>query len=73
MEEQEVTMIQIYLNGQEIEILEDTTVEGLFKEKQMATSLLVVLINGRRLKKSEYKRVLEDGDDLMFYYYMGGG
>ncbi len=66
-------MIQIYLNGQEMEILKDTTVEGLFKDKKMVTSLLVVHINGRLLKKSEYQRVLEDGDDLKFYYYMGGG
>ncbi|MBK7028884.1 MAG: sulfur carrier protein ThiS [Bacteroidales bacterium] len=61
-------------NREEIVESEQLTVDQLLKYKNFSFKMLVIKVNGKLVKKSEYETTLvNDGDDVMVLHLISGG
>ena len=66
--------IKIKLNGKEQEIKTGMTVSALLTKWKMRPELVTVEVNEEVLQKLDYdQKVLKQGDQVEFVFYMGGG
>ncbi len=64
----------IKVNGKEREIAEGITVGQLLDEQRIRREMVTVQLNGVILEREQYDTtVLQEGDEIEFLYYMGGG
>jgi len=61
-------------NKEEILAAEQLTVNELLKVKKFTFKMLVIKVNGKLIKKSEYDTALvHEGDDVMVLHLISGG
>lgn len=66
--------VKIMLNGEEREIVDDTTVLGLLNELDLKPQGIAVELNLEIVSKSKYNEtVLKDGDKVEIVRMVGGG
>ncbi|MGN0148997.1 MAG: sulfur carrier protein ThiS [Clostridia bacterium] len=64
----------ITLNGEKIQIKENTTLTELLNEKEFRIALIAVEYNGKIPAKDEFDSImLKDGDIIEVVSFMGGG
>lgn len=62
----------IFLNGKKID--KYSTLENLIKENNYNTNNIVVVLNEKVIKKSEWKKIkLKNGDVVEILGFVGGG
>lgn len=68
-------MAKIIVNGEVQEVETPITVEDLIRKNSVAQPDMVsVQVNEEFLDRSEFKtKLLTDGDEVEFLYFMGGG
>ena len=68
-------MATIKVNGESQEVVLPMTVEELIKQNNVENPELVsVQVNEEFLNRNEYaKRQVEEGDEIDFLFFMGGG
>jgi sulfur carrier protein len=67
--------MKIILNNKE-EVFEgdQLTINELLKVKKFTFKMLVIKVNGRMIKKTEYNSaIVHDGDDVMVLHLISGG
>jgi sulfur carrier protein len=67
--------MKIILNNKE-EVFEgdQLTINELLKAKKFTFKMLVIKVNGRMIKKTEYNSAfVHDGDDVMVLHLISGG
>lgn len=67
------TTIKVRINGKEEEIRKGQTVVEVLRERDIRPEMVAVELNGLLLEKNEYSKVLQEGDELEYLYYMAGG
>ena len=66
--------IKIRLNGKEQEIQGGTSVSDLLLKWKIRPELVTVEVNEHILQKLDYDAmVIQEGDNVEFVFYMGGG
>ena len=67
--------MKLVVNGEEGTFGEGLTVSGLLVEQKVKMPEMVsVVVNGETLKSLEFESTaLQEGDDVEFLYFMGGG
>jgi sulfur carrier protein len=67
--------MNLVINGKKIDTADGLTVSALLVEEDVKMPEMVsVELNGRILKRSEFKTTtLSNNDQVEFLYYMGGG
>lgn len=66
--------IRVKLNGEEEELPGEMTVAELLKERRVRQEYVTVEINEEIIEKDKYSTTaLNEGDEVEFIYYMGGG
>ncbi|MDR0787061.1 MAG: sulfur carrier protein ThiS [Gemmatimonadota bacterium] len=74
MSELSVLTVGIRLNGEDREIADDLTVEGLLLSLKLRPALVVVEHNGEILRRERYAEVrIHAGDSLELVHFVGGG
>jgi sulfur carrier protein len=64
----------ILLNGERTEWREGTTVESLIQEKKFTFPLKNVVLNGRRIARTDYAQTpIQDGDTIDIIHMISGG
>lgn len=64
----------ITLNGEKLQIKENTSLSELLEEKEFRISMIAVEYNGEIPPKSEFSSIiLKDGDIIEVVAFMGGG
>ncbi|MCI5605515.1 MAG: sulfur carrier protein ThiS [Clostridia bacterium] len=64
----------ITLNGEKIQIKENTSLTELLNEKEFRIALIAVEYNGKIPPKNEFDSIiLKDGDIIEVVSFMGGG
>lgn len=68
-------MIQVTISGDKKQIEEGISVLKLLEQENVEMSEYVsVSINEEFIKREDFdKRIVEDGDEIEFLYFMGGG
>ena len=67
-------MIRIYLNGKEINIEKNQTINDLLDSQGLKEKMIAVAINMKIILKSEYnKTIIVDGDKIEIVRPVGGG
>ena len=67
-------MIKIKLNGKPQEIQSGLTVSDLLLKWKIRPELVTVEVNENILQKLDYEgTAIQDGDNVEFVFYMGGG
>jgi thiamine biosynthesis protein ThiS len=67
------TTIRVKINGKEEEIRKGQSVVEVLRERDIRPEMVAVELNGLLLEKDEYSKVLQEGDELEYLYYMAGG
>lgn len=66
--------MKVRLNGQERELPEGTTLEGLIRSLDLPSGRVAVERNGQVVPKVQYAgTVLQEGDRLEIVHFVGGG
>lgn len=67
--------MRIRINGEETEVGDDLTIAQLLVEgKVKMPEMVTVELNGEILDRQEFDAIrLEEGDQVEFLYFMGGG
>ena len=67
--------MKLIVNGKNIEIDTDLNINNLlYQQKVKMPELVSVELNGQILKRSEFESTsLNEGDEIEFLYFMGGG
>ncbi|SJZ78641.1 sulfur carrier protein ThiS [Selenihalanaerobacter shriftii] len=67
--------MKIVLNGEELELDKELTIEELLKKEDVDMPEMVsVELNGEILVREEFKdQIVKGGDKVEFLYFMGGG
>jgi sulfur carrier protein len=67
--------MKLTVNGEKLKLENRLTVKGLLENRDVKSPDMVsVELNGRILRKSEFEDTeLNDGDNVEFLYFMGGG
>ncbi len=66
--------IVIKLNGKETELVKGITVGQLLDSQKIRREMVTVQVNGVIIDRNQFDTTpLEDGDEVEFLYYMGGG
>ena len=68
--------MRLYLNGEELEVPEDTTISGLIKSLNIRVREVgfAVAVNEEVVPKSKYEsRKLSEGDRVEIVHLVGGG
>ncbi len=68
-------MINLTINGEQMQMLKGTNISKLLIERNVESPEMVsVELNDRILSKDEFPTTsLQDGDQIEFLYFMGGG
>ena len=65
--------MEIFING-ELEEIEQSTISQLVEKKQLQVGSLVVELNRKIIKQTQWEEVhLQDGDKLELLSFVGGG
>jgi sulfur carrier protein len=66
--------MKLTVNGNETEVKEGLTVEGLLKELEIEPGRVAVEVNVNIIKKVNYQEYqLQDGDSVEIVNFVGGG
>lgn len=67
--------MELTVNGEKLKLEGGLTVNGLLEKQDVKSPDMVsVELNGRILRKSEFETTeLNEGDNVEFLYFMGGG
>lgn len=66
--------ITVKLNGEEEQLREGMTVSELLEERRVRQEYVTVEISEEIIEKDKYSTTaLNEGDEVEFIYYMGGG
>lgn len=67
--------MKLTVNGEQVRLAGDVTVSRLLEDRSVKMPEMVsVELNGRILRRSEFdKTTVNDGDQVEFLYFMGGG
>lgn len=66
--------IHVKLNGEDEELARKMTVSELLEERRVRPEYVTVEVNEEIVDKSQYSTaLLNEGDQVEFIYYMGGG
>ena len=64
----------IYLNGKKEEVEDDMSISRLLERKKIRPEVVTVELNGHIIDREEFKdTLLDEGEEVEFVYYMGGG
>lgn len=63
----------IVVNGEQVQLDNISVSELLVVRKVKNPTMVVVKLNDRVLDRKAYDTILNDGDQLEFMYFMGGG
>ncbi len=68
-------MINLTINGEQMQMLKETNISKLLIERNVESPEMVsVELNNKILAKDEFATTsLQDGDQIEFLYFMGGG
>ncbi|MFQ5949852.1 MAG: sulfur carrier protein ThiS [Nitrospiria bacterium] len=65
--------MHVKINGKPEEI-QETTLLGLLKSKEIEPRMVTVELNAKMLERSNLEQTLiHEGDEIEFLYFMGGG
>jgi thiamine biosynthesis protein ThiS len=67
------TTIKVKINGKVEEIRKGQTVAEVLRERDIRPEMVAVELNGLLLERDEYSKILQEGDELEYLYYMAGG
>ncbi len=69
-----MTTINVFVNGKEIEIPQNSTIENLIKERNITGTMFVIEKNMKIVQKSNYsKEIILDRDKIEIAGFFGGG
>lgn len=69
-----MSTIKIEVNGKEVEIQENSTIQDFIIEKQVTGTMYVIEKNLKIVQKEDYsKEKIESGDKLEIVGFFGGG
>lgn len=69
-----MSTIKIEVNGKEVEIQENSTIQDFIIEKQVTGTMYVIEKNLKIVQKEDYsKEKIEQGDKLEIVGFFGGG
>lgn len=69
-----MSKIKVTVNGNEIELLEDSTIEGFITERKVTGTMFAVEINLEIINKDQYETtVIKNGDVIEIVGFFGGG
>ncbi len=63
----------IYLNGQTETVPNSAILMDLIKSKKLLPETIIVEINGKILKKNEYRSLIHEKDKIEILRFVGGG
>ncbi len=66
--------MKIKLNGETVEVLNDSTVSAFAEQVKLDKNKVVIELNGQLLRKTLWdSSVLKDGDSIVAVVFVGGG
>lgn len=69
-----MSKIQVKINGKEVEIEENSTVQGLLEQRNVTGSMFVVERNLEIIQKDQYRNVMvKEDDSFEIVGFFGGG
>lgn len=69
-----MSKIKVRINGKEIEVDEDSTVQGLIEQRQITGTMFVIEKNLQIVPKDKYNEiVIKENDNLEIVGFFGGG
>lgn len=68
-----MSRIKVTVNGKELEIDENFTIEQLLGEMEVKSSMLVVERNRAIIPKENYSVAIKEGDKFEIVAFFGGG
>ena len=63
----------IYLNGKSETVPNSAILMDLIKSKKLLPETIIVEINGKILKKNEYRSLIHEKDKIEILRFVGGG
>ena len=67
--------MKLNVNGEQVEITSELSISELLTEQKVKMpDMVTVELNGQILKRTEFEDIrLNEGDNVEFLYFMGGG
>jgi sulfur carrier protein len=63
----------VKVNGEDKDVAEGTSVLELIKQHNLTPDKVAIELNRRLLRSSNYKTVLQNGDEVEIVTFVGGG